>query len=79
MRLQFNDISVPGCLCYDDGCHFEEICMNTKRANQTVTAAHITSINIVIDKMHFRGHTDTWCKENCDPHKFKELDKVCNI
>ena len=53
--------------------------MNTKRANQTVTAARITSINIVIDKMHFRGHTDTWCRENCDPHKFKELDKVCDI
>ena len=26
--------------------------------------------------MHFKGHVDSWCHENCDPNKFKELDKV---
>ena len=24
------------------------------------------------------GHIDRWCKENCDPYKFKDLEKVMN-
>jgi hypothetical protein len=31
---------------------------------------------MVVDKMHMRGHIDAWCKENCDPHKFTQLEKV---
>ena len=33
-------------------------------------------MNIVVDKMHMAGHVDAWCKEYCDPRKFKELNEV---
>ena len=33
-------------------------------------------VNIVIDKMHMKGHTDKWCHDNCNPNLFKQLDKV---
>ena len=34
-------------------------------------------MKIVVDKMHMAGHVDPWCKQHCDPRKFKELDNVC--
>ena len=33
-------------------------------------------MKIVVDKMHMVGHVDPWCKEQCDPRKFKELDNM---
>ena len=33
-------------------------------------------MNIAIDKLHFKGHIDAWCKEHCDPHKFEDLNDV---
>ena len=36
----------------------------------------ISELEIVIDKMHFAGHIDAWCRDICDPHKHRNLDKV---
>lgn len=37
------------------------------------------SIEIVVDTMNMRGHTDSWCKKNCNnPHLHPELNDVCN-
>lgn len=33
-------------------------------------------MNFVIDRMHFKGHTDVWCHQHCDPNKLKELEEV---
>jgi hypothetical protein len=63
-------------ICYDDGCHLKKYACNPVRANKTPTATRIASMNIVIDKFHFRGHIDAWCRRNCDPHQFDELKKV---
>lgn len=35
-------------------------------------------LNIVIDSMHMKGHTDHWCKQNCDPKWFPQLNNVSN-
>lgn len=67
-----------GILCYDDGCHLRKYCRNPVRANLTTAATTMGKWNIVIDKMHFSGHTDAWCKENCNPNNVKELDEVGN-
>ena len=32
-------------------------------------------IIIVVDKVHFSGHVDSWCHQNYNP-SYKELDKV---
>ena len=26
--------------------------------------------------MHFKGHTDKWCMENCNPYAHEELNQV---
>lgn len=35
-----------------------------------------TSLEIVVDRMHIRGHTDAWCWENCNHINVPGLDKV---
>lgn len=54
-------------------------CVPLERADLTPQTQQLSSMNIVVDKMHMRGHTDAWCKDNCDPHKFPQLEKVCNV
>ena len=34
-------------------------------------------MNIKIDKLHYKGHTDAWCKKHCDPYKLDDVKKVC--
>lgn len=63
-------------MCYDDGCHLKKYAINPIRVNQTPTASLIASLNIVVDKLHFRGHVGDWCSQHCNPHKFPELEKV---
>ena len=47
-----------------------------QRRSITTTAERITSMCFVVDRMHFRGHVDPWCRENCDPNKLDEMKKV---
>lgn len=63
-------------ICYDDGCHLRKYARNTKRNKVSLAAAALANVEMVIDKLHMRGHVDKWCAENCDPNKFKELDDV---
>lgn len=63
-------------MCYDDGCHLKKYASNDKRAEQTPTAQKLATMHIVIDKMHFRGHTDVWCQEHCNPYKYDDLDNM---
>ena len=51
--------------------------MNPKRANITETASQIASSSIVVDKMHFKGHTDEWCHQHCNPYHLESLNNVC--
>jgi hypothetical protein len=63
-------------ICYDDGCHLKKYAENPVRANNTPTSSRIASCSIAVDKMHFRGHVDGWCQENCNPYKLKQLENV---
>ncbi len=31
-------------------------------------------MEIVIDKMHFKGHIDLWCRQHCNPNDFDDFD-----
>ena len=46
------------------------------RRDLTNWTKKISELEIVIDKMHFAGHIDAWCRDVCDPHKHRNLDKV---
>ena len=63
-------------ICYDDGCHLKRYATHPEKCNQTETAEKIAGLNIVVDKLHFKGHVDAWCKENCNPYTCKDLDNV---
>ena len=63
-------------LCYDDGSHLRKFANNSVRSTLTGMTKKITAMEIVIDKMHFKGHTDPWCRRNCNPNDFDELKKV---
>ena len=66
-----------GFVCYDDGCHLKKFATHRDRRKLTPTATRLSSnITIVVDKMHFRGHTDKWCQENCNPFKHDGLHDV---
>ena len=61
-------------ICYDDGCHLKRF--SSSRAGITVTSKIINECEIVVDKMHFAGHTDSWCHDNCNPYKLEKLNNV---
>ena len=42
----------------------------------TVQTKQRASVEMAVDKMHMKGHTDPWYKANCDPAKFSMPDKV---
>ena len=63
-------------VCYDDGCHLKKYSTNPCRKDLTATSKKIAQLSIVVDKMHMAGHVDSWCKRNCDPRNFKDLDAV---
>lgn len=63
-------------ICYDDACHLRKFSRNPIRANLTNYTKKLASVEMVVDKMHMRGHTDPWCKQFCDAMKFPALNKV---
>ena len=65
-------------LYYDDGCHLKKYATNPSWSAVTPVATQLACLQIVVDRMHFKGHTDPWCHENCDPNKVKDLHKVRN-
>ena len=67
-----------GFLVYDDGCHLRcyMYAMNPSRKDLTPTMKKLADMEIVVDKMHMKGHTDQWCRLTCDPHKFRDFHKV---
>ena len=66
----------PGTICYDDACHLKRYASNPMRSSLTDVATRISSLNFVVDRMHFKGHTDPWCHEHCDPDKLETLKEV---
>ena len=69
----------PEFVCYDDGCPLRRYATNPCRRNLTPQSIQLANTEIVIDKLHMAGHTDTWCRQHCDPKSFKELDNVSYI
>ena len=65
-----------GHIVYDDGCHLKKFAQNPRRRDLTAVAKRLSTVSIVVDKMHMKGHVDRWCKENCDASKVDELNQV---
>ena len=65
-----------GFVCYDDGCHLRKFARNPAHAGLTATTSKTAELEIVIDRMHFKGHVDSRCKQTCNPDNFSELNNV---
>lgn len=63
-------------ICYDDACHLKRFARNPVRKDLTIQTKQLASVEMSVDKMHMKGHTDPWCKANCDPVNFTKLNKV---
>ena len=42
----------------------------------TATTQKLSTMNFVVDRMHFKGRIDSWCRESCDPDKLEAMKKV---
>ena len=71
-----NHLLVIEYICYDDACHLRKFATNPVRSDLTEQTKQLASVEMVVDKMHMKGHTDPWCKEHCDPAKFQALQTV---
>ena len=49
---------------------------NTARRTLTPTAKKMAEMSYVVDRMHFKGHVDQWCQNNCDPDKLPAMEMV---
>jgi len=55
----------------------ERFAISNKRNDLKPEAKCLASLNFVVDRFHFSGHTDPWCKLNCNPDMFEGLKEVC--
>ena len=55
---------------------FKKYATHKERKCLTATPGRTASMTIVVDKLHFRGNSDKWCQEFCNPYKFDELNEV---
>ena len=67
-------------LLYDDGCHFKLYVEKNNRTKDSDAAKKLgQDIDIKVDKLHFRGHTDPWCNKHMDPFKVEALVDVNTV
>lgn len=63
-------------ICYDDARHLRRYCRNPNHQCISAESKKLGSMEIVVDRMHMKGHIDKWCKKHCDPSTIPALDKV---
>eukprot|EP00058_Branchiostoma_floridae_P001186 XP_002586674.1 hypothetical protein BRAFLDRAFT_105480 [Branchiostoma floridae] len=63
-------------IIYDDACHLRKFARNPARADATETTRRLANMEMLVDRMHMRGHVDPWCKKHCGTWRFEDLDLV---
>ena len=64
------------CICYDDACHLKKYSMNKIRCSITDQSKFLCDIPMAVDRLHFSGHVDQWCLDNCNPDDLDILKEV---
>ncbi|CAF1002029.1 unnamed protein product [Brachionus calyciflorus] len=70
---------IPEFLVYDDGCHLKKCIDKNKLWEKSRRANFIEKIKIAIDRFHFKGHKDKWCKKHLNPDKFDDLERANTV
>ena len=76
VRNQYAITLYAGYVIYDDACHLKKFATNKSRSTQTETSQRIALMKMVVDRFHFPGHVDSWCKKHCNPNDIDELKGV---
>ena len=63
-------VQISKFLVYDDGRHLRKFAINSVRNTLTKIAQNITEMEIMVDKLHFKGHIDQRSRHNCNPNEF---------
>ncbi|XP_015777265.1 PREDICTED: uncharacterized protein LOC107355240 [Acropora digitifera] len=63
-------------ICYDDACHLKKFAQNPVRSSLSVISDRLAKMEMVCDKFHFKNHTDSWCKRNCNPYNSSILQVI---
>ena len=61
---------------YDDACHLKPFSEKENQRKQSKSAEFFATLNKAVDKLHFRGHRGSYCQQECDPWKLKDLNDV---
>jgi hypothetical protein len=67
---------LPEFFIYDRGCQLAKFILNQDLANKSNRGKVLASKRFYVDKLHFKGHTDAYCKLNHNPYVIKELDNI---
>jgi len=70
------DGHLPNIIGYDDGCHFGRFITNPIRMAFNALTRALGAIRVVIDRFHFRNHTDADCRAHYNPYDRPELKGV---
>ena len=76
VRNQYAITLYAGYVIYDDAYHVKKFATNKSRSTQTEMSQRIALMKMVVDRFHFPGHVDSWCKKHCNPNDIDELKGV---
>ena len=65
-----------GFICYDDA-YLKKLARHPAGVTLTERSKQLASVEMVVDRMHMKGHVHRWCKEHCDAATIPELSEVC--
>lgn len=65
----------PSILIYDNACKVSKYSENHSAKN-TERSIHLDKMEHVIDKFHFKNHTEPDCKKYCNPHSLSVLNNL---
>lgn len=74
----FNSFLFLDCIVYDDACHLLKYSKNPVRKDDTNTSKRIATLEMKIDRFHYRNHVDPWCRRVCNPKTSDHLAGVSN-
>jgi hypothetical protein len=52
---------------HDDACHLRKYADGRKGDSEAAKLLAFPSVQYVTDRLHARGHVDSWCLANCAP------------
>lgn len=55
-------------IVHDDACHLHKFCASRAACSERALRLAPPQIRYICDLFHMLGHTDGWCKVNCNPY-----------